>query len=160
MMKLTGHSCFSLFLISVAVYAILSAYGWSFKTGFFPLATAIPLLILALVQLLLELFGSPEGLEDRAAETEFASDAAPEVVRRRVLAIFSWIAAFILFVYLLGFSIAVPLFVFLFLTLQSSVSWQRSVFLSAITWACFYAVFERLINLRFESGWIQSALGL
>jgi hypothetical protein len=159
-MKLTGHSYFSLFLIAVAGYVILSASGWSFKTGFFPLATAIPLLILALVQLILELFGGPERAADRAAETEFANDVAPEVVRRRVIAIFSWIAAFILFVYVLGFPMAVPLFVFLFLTIQSHVSWPRSFFLSAITWACFYAVFERLINLRFESGWIQSALGL
>jgi hypothetical protein len=159
-MKLKGHSYFSLFLIAVAGYAILSASGWSFKAGFFPLATAIPLLMLALTQLLFEFFGGPERAEERAVDAEFAKDMPPEVVRRRVIAIFSWIAAFILFVYLLGFPIAVPLFVFLFLTWQSKVSWQRSFLLSAITWACFYAVFERLVNLRFESGWIQSALGL
>jgi hypothetical protein len=32
--------------------------------------------------------------------------------------------------------------------------------LTAITWSFFYVIFERLINLRFEAGWVQIALGL
>jgi hypothetical protein len=159
-MKSTGHGFFSIFLIVVAGFAIHSAHGWPFKAAFFPLAIAIPLLVLALLQLSLELFGPPEAADNRAVETEFSNEVPPDVARRRVIAIFCWIAAFILFVYLVGFPLAVPLFVFLFLKMQSDVSWQGSFALTAITWGFFYALFERLINLHFEHGWIQSALGL
>ena len=43
-----GNLLFSLFLIVVAGYAALSASHWSFKTGFFPLAISIPLLVLVI----------------------------------------------------------------------------------------------------------------
>jgi hypothetical protein len=159
-MKNPGHVVFSLFLIVMSGYAIYSASGWSFKTGFFPIAIAVPLVILALIHLALELFGAPEAAENRAADTEFSNDVSPTVARRRVITIFSWIAAFIVFVYLVSFPVAVPLFIFLYLKIQSSMSWPGSVALTAITWSFFYVIFERLINLRFESGWIQTAIGL
>jgi hypothetical protein len=54
----------------------------------------------------------------------------------------------------------VPLFIFLYLKLQSDVNWLRSVALTAITWIFYHALFERLINLRFEPGWVQTTLGL
>jgi hypothetical protein len=159
-MKNTGHVVFSLFLVMMSGYAIYSASSWSFKTGFFPIAIALPLVILALIHLALELFGAPETAENRAAETEFSSDVSPSVARRRAITIFSWIAAFIVFVYLVSFPVAVPLFIFLYLKLQSNVSWSGSMALTAITWSFFYVIFERLINLRFEAGWVQIALGL
>jgi hypothetical protein len=159
-MKNSGHVVFSLFLIAVAGYAIYSAAGWSFKTGFFPLAIAIPLMVMALLHLALELFSSPETAGSAAVDTEFARDIAPAVAWRRVIAIFAWIAAFIVFVYLFSFPVAVPLFIFLFLKVQSNVSWSRSIAMTVVTWGCFYAVFERLIHLRFEPGWVQTMLGL
>lgn len=159
-MKSKGHIYFSAFLLLVAGYVIFTASRWSFKTGFFPLAVAIPLLTLALVQLSLELFGAPEVSKGPAVEAEFSREVAPEVARRRVMIIFSWIAAFILFVYLIGFPFTVPLFIFLFLRFQSDVSWLHSITLTAITWGGFYTLFQRLIHIQFETGAIQTWLGL
>ena len=146
-MKKKGHIYVSVFLIAVAGYAIYSASQWSFKTGFFPLAIAIPLIILALI-------GGP------AVEAEFADEVSPEVARRRAIAIFSWIVAFILSVYLLGFPLTVPLFLFFYLKLQSQVSWPRSLTLTIVSWGGFYALFQRLVRLQFETGVIQTWLGL
>ena len=151
---------FSLFLIAVAGYVIYAASHWSFKTGFFPLAIAIPLMILALLQLSLELFGGPEAKAERAAEAEFSNALSPAESRRRALAAFSWIALFVLLVYLVGFPIAVPLFLFLYLRLQSKVGWSFSTVLTVLAWGAFYAVFERLIRLQFAPGEIQTWLGI
>jgi hypothetical protein len=158
--KRPGHVVFSLFLIAVDGYAIYCASRWSFKTGFFPLAIAIPLMTLALLQLALEMFGAPEAAAERAAEAEFSNEVSPEVGRRRAIATFSWIAGFVLFVYLLSFPVAVPLFIFLYLRLQSKVTWPLSLVITALTWGFFYALFERLIRLQFELGWVQIILGL
>lgn len=159
-MKSKGHLYFSAFLILVAGYVIFTASHWSFKTGFFPLAIAIPLLMLALLQFGLAAFGAPETSKGPAVEAEFSAEVAPEVARRRAVTVFCWIAAFILFVYLIGFPLTVPLFVFFYLKFQSDAAWTHSVALTVVTWGCFYALFQRLVHIQFEAGAIQTWLGM
>jgi len=158
-METKGNLLFSIFLLAIAGYAVFSASHWSFKTGFFPLAVAIPLIILVLVHLLLEILGGTEKSTGPAVEAEFVNDVPPEVARRRVLATFSWIAGFILLVFLLGFPTAVPLFVLAYLAVQSRVGWLQSITFTAATWGFFYYVFQRLLNLQFEAGVIQTWMG-
>ncbi|HEY2922748.1 MAG TPA: tripartite tricarboxylate transporter TctB family protein [Candidatus Binatia bacterium] len=159
-MKSKGHLYFSAFLIVISGYAILAASRWSFKTGFFPLAVAIPLLILVLIHLYLELFTPAEASKGPAIDAEFSDDVAPEIARRRVITIFSWIAAFILFVALIGFPLTVPLFIFCYLKFQSDVTWLSTIALTVIAWGFFYTLFQRLVHIQFEAGLIQSWLGL
>ena len=155
-----GHLYFSAFLLLLSGYAIFAASQWSFKTGFFPLAVSIPLLILVLIHFYLELFSAPEASKGPAVDADFSGEVPDEVARRRAVAIFAWIAAFILFVYLIGFPLTVPLFIFFYLKLQSGVSWPYSLALMAITWGFFYLVFERLVHIQFESGAIQTWVGM
>jgi hypothetical protein len=159
-LKSKGHLYFGTFVIVVAGYAIFAASRWSFKTGLFPLAVAIPLLVLTLLHLYLESFGAPETSTGPAVEAEFSNEVAPELARRRVITIFSWIAGFILLVYLLGFPLTVPLFVFFYLKIQSRVGWMQSSLLTAISWAVFYGLFLRLVRIQFEAGVVQSWFGI
>jgi Tripartite tricarboxylate transporter TctB family len=159
-MKAKGHLYFGALLILVSGYAIFAASHWSFKTGFFPLAVAIPLLILTLIHLGLEWFGQAETKRGPAVEAEFSDDVAPELARRRVIALFSWMAGFILSVYLVGFPLTVPLFVFFYLKFQSEVSWTNAIVLTLGTWGLFHGLFERLVRIQFEPGAIQIWLGL
>lgn len=159
-MKSRGHIVFSVFIVLIGAYVIFSASHWSFKTGFFPLAVAIPLVILALLHLLLQFFGAPETAGSPAVEAEFANDVSPEVARQRVIAIFSWIASFVLLVYLVGFPLAVPVFIFLYLKFYSRESWLSSLTLTAAAWGFFYVVFQHVVRLQFEDGIIQRWLSL
>jgi hypothetical protein len=93
-------------------------------------------------------------------ETEFSNEVPPEVARRRVVATFCWIAGFIVTVYLVGFPAAIPPFIFLYLKIQSQVNWLTSIALTATTWGFFYVVFQRIVQLQFESGVIQTWIGL
>ena len=155
-----GRILFCIFLITVAAYAIFASIGWSFKAKLFPLSISIPLLMLATAQLLLILFGKEETSEGGAMDVEFSTDVAPEIARRRVLGIFGWIVAFIALVYLIGFPITVPLFIFLYLKFQSEVTWLWTVVITGITWGCFYMLFQSLVHIQFEAGAIQTWLGL
>jgi hypothetical protein len=155
-----GSVLFCVFLIAVAGFAILAALGWKFKAALFPMSVSVPLLILATVQLLLVIFGKPETTADAAMDLDFSTDVPAEIARRRVIGSFSWIVAFILLVYLLGFPLTVPLFIFLYLKFQSDVSWPYSIALTAITWGLFYGLFQWLVHIQFESGAIQSWLGM
>ena len=159
-MKQKGHLYFSLFLLVVSGYAIYAASGWSFKTGFFPLAIAVPLLGLVLLHMYLEAWGPAEVSKGPAVEADFSGDVPDAVARRRVITIFAWIAGFILSVYLIGFPLTVPLFIVSYLRLESRVSWSFSLALTALTWIFFYFMFQRLVHIQFEAGVIQSALGI
>ena len=155
-----GHLYFSAFLLLVSGYAIFAASQWSFKTGFFPLAIAIPLLASVLIHLYLELFGAPEVSKGAAVDADFSSEVPDEVARRRVVAIFASIAGFIVCVYLIGFPLTVPLFILFYLKLQSNVTWLHSLALTTITWGFFYLVFQHLVHIQFETGAVQAWLGM
>jgi len=120
---------------------------------------SIPLLVLATVQLLQVIFGKGETDEGAGLDLDFSSDVPVEVARRRVINTFSWIIAFIVSVYLIGFPLTVPLFIFCYLKFQSQVSWLYSTTATAITWGGFYALFQWLVHIQFEDGAIQTWLG-
>lgn len=155
-----GRILFGLFLIAVAAYAAYSASGWTFKAKLFPLSVSLPLIVLAAAQILLDLFGKTETASGPAVELEFAADVPSDVVRRRVLGIFLWITGFILLVLLVGFPVAVPLFIFFYLSMQGRIGWPLSLTLTAVAWAFFYGLFQWLLHLPFEDGLIQTWLGL
>jgi hypothetical protein len=146
--------------MAVAAYAAYSARRWSFKAALFPLATSIPLFVLAGTQLILEVFNRDETTRGPAVELELSADVEPAVARRRITGILIWIAGFILLVFLVGFPIAVPVFIFSYLSLQSRVGWWLSFSLTAVAWLCFYGLFQWLLNLPFEEGLIRSLLGV
>ena len=157
---LKGRIIFCAFLIVVAASAIYMALDWPFKAKLFPLSVSIPLLILASIQLLQLLTGKAETTDSAAVDMEFSSDVPPEIERRRVIAAFSWIVGFIVCVYLIGFPLTVPLFIFVYLKFESGVGWFHTFLSTALTWAIFYGLFEKLVHLQFEQGVLQAWLGL
>ena len=157
---LKGRILFCIFLIAVAAYAIYSAHEWTFKTALFPLSVSIPLLILASIQLSQLILGKEKTNESAAVDLEFSSDVPPEVERRRVITAFSWIAAFIVSVYLISFPLTVPLFILFYLKFESEVGWLPALVAAAITWGSFYGLFQWLVHIQFEQGALQAWLGL
>jgi hypothetical protein len=155
-----GRLLFCVFLIAVAAYAIFAATAWSFQTKLFPLSVSIPLLVLATVQLLLLILGKEEVNDGAAMDLDFSTEVPAEITRGRVINIFCWIVGFILLVYLVGFPLTVPLFIFVYLKFQSDVSWLYTIVVTAVTWGCFYLLFQSLVHIQFESGVIESWLGM
>lgn len=142
-MRLSGAAFFSLALAVVAAYAVYTALRWPPKAALFPLVMGIPLLVLALAQTLVE-------LRDPAGRSQ-----APGA-GRRTLIVFAWMGTFIVLVLLAGFPIAVPLFVFCYLVMESREGVGLSIALAAAAWGVFHLLFERLLHFPFEAGLITS----
>jgi hypothetical protein len=140
-MRLSGAVAFSAGLALVAAHAVYAALRWPPKAALFPLVMGIPLLVLAVAQVILEL---------RAA----AGPAEPVGTGRRILAVFAWMVGFIALVLFGGFAAAVPIFVFLYLRLDSREGWLLSGVLAAAAWGFFHLVFQRLLHFPFEAGLI------
>ena len=73
----------------------------------------------------------------------------PEAVRHRTLSIIGWIAGCFLAIWLLGFSYAVPLFIFVYLKLEAREGWLMTVVVTFLSWLFFYMLFERMLNVPF-----------
>jgi hypothetical protein len=145
--RISGAALFSLALALVAGFAVYTALGWPPKAALFPLTMGIPLFVLATAQTVLD-------LRDPRAPS------GPAIARRRSLAVFAWMVTFIVLVLLLGFPIAVPLFVFSYLVMESRERWGLSIVLAAAAWGFFHLVFERLLHFPFEAGLLLQGAGL
>jgi hypothetical protein len=139
--RLSGAAIFSLCLAAAAAYAVHAALRWPPKAALFPLTMGIPLLVLALAQTLVEL---------RAPSPSSAAGGS-----RRALVVFAWMGTFIVLVALAGFPLAVPLFVFSYLVVESRERWSLALTLAAAAWGAFHLLFERLLHFPFEAGLIR-----
>jgi tripartite tricarboxylate transporter TctB family protein len=157
--RCSGRALFSLFLVGVSVFAVASAWRWPFKAAFFPLVVGVPLIVLAGVQLVLDLRGRGAPAAGPAMDLQLGGDVPDEVARRRAARLFAWIAGFVVLVAVVGFPVAVPIFMASYLGLESRVGWRMAAGLTVAAWAFFHGVFQWLLRLPFESGWIQTWLG-
>jgi hypothetical protein len=141
--RLSGAALFSVGLAVVAAYAVYAALRWPPKAALFPLTMGIPLLVLAAAQTVIELRDPP-------------APGTPAGALRRALAVFAWMAMFIVLVLLAGFPVAVPVFVFFYLVMQSREKLGLSIVLAAAAWGAFHLLFVRLLHFPFDDGLIRS----
>jgi hypothetical protein len=145
-------------IMACSGWAVYLAAGWPWKAALFPMAIGVPVFLLAAAEAAWALFGSADGA--RAMDFELSQDVPEPIARRRTWEILVWISGFFAAIVLLGFPVAVALFILLYLRIQGGESWLFSLVFSAAVWGFFYAVFARLLNLPFPAGWIQGWFGL
>lgn len=138
----------------VCGYGVFTAWDWPSKAALFPLAIGIPLFCLAAAEAAWALLGSRQ---ESAKAMDFQLSAHEKSLQRTGVAI-AWMLGFFAAIVLLGFPIAVPLFVLLYLKLQGGEGWVLSIVMTLAVWGIFYGLFDRLLHLPFAAGWLLSAL--
>ncbi|HUQ77112.1 MAG TPA: tripartite tricarboxylate transporter TctB family protein [Burkholderiales bacterium] len=153
-MPRTASLGLSLLIMLVAGYAVFAASAWPWKAALFPLAIGVPLFCLAAAEFLWSLLGP--------AHVKEAVEGDPELegATRRMLVAAGWMVGFLAAIVLLGFPIAVPLFLLLYLKLQGGEGWVLSVVITVVTSAIFYGLFDAMLHLPFPAGLLFSWLGL
>jgi hypothetical protein len=145
----------SALIMIVSGYGIVAATAWPWKAALFPLVIGIPLFALAAAEALWTLLGTdPASDEARDFQLSIGKDSL-----RRTLTAAGWILAFFAAIVLLGFPLAIPLFVFLYLKLQGREGWGISIAITLGTWAVFYGLFDLLLHLPFPAGWLFAWFG-
>ncbi len=157
------HNRASLFLglgiMALSAWAAISAWAWPTKAAMFPLVIAIPLFCLAAAEVLWVLLAAAAARSE-VMDYKLSADVPQKTARRRTLLAAGWTLGFFAMIVLLGFPIAVPLFVFLYLKIQGREGWMLSVVVTLAMWGFFYGLFDQLLHLPFPNGWIQDWLGL
>ena len=120
-MKVRPQAIFSfLFLIFFIVFAYV-AKDWRLQARLYPWVIGIPMVILALVQVILDLKGVERKQQDAApVDFQFAqATVEPAVAKRRAITMFAWFFGFFFGICLFGFSLTIPLMVFGYMYIQS-----------------------------------------
>jgi len=154
---LKGSLLFNLLLFAIISLLFFTSLGYGQKDKFVPLVILTPAMIMTLFCLLGEFFPkflrrvninlvSPGGGD---AETESLFSKTGRLVGRKgFLIVTGWLFGFYLLAFLVGFLIAIPVAILLFLKVFANYGWFKSLTMTAATWAIIYVVFELL--LRFE----------
>ena len=140
-------------IMALSAWAALSAWTWPLKTALFPLVISIPLFFLAAAELAWLLFAHGERVQPKDFQPPQA-DVPPALARPRIVGAIVWILGFFGAIVLLGFPLAVPLFLLLYLKLQARESWLFTIVFTAAVWAVFYGLFVQLLHLPFAVGWL------
>jgi len=161
-MKIRPQIALGVILVIFFLVFVYTAKDWRLQARLYPWAIGIPMLVLALVQVVLELkgIGAQKSGDNAPVDVQFAARADPVLARRRTGNIFCWIAGYIVAIGLIGFFYSVPLLVFLYLKVQSREKWPLSIALTAVAWIFFWALFDRLLHLPFPQGALFAWLGL
>jgi putative tricarboxylic transport membrane protein len=155
-LKIRPQAIFSFAIVIFFIVFVYQAQEWKMQARLYPWAVGVPMLILALIQLILDWKGVERKQRDDAApvDFQFAQTVDPVLARKRTLNIFGWFFGFFAGIWLLGFTITIPLMVFGYLKIQSGEQWRLSLTLTAIAWFFFWSLFVRLLTLPFPDGLI------
>lgn len=148
----------SLGVMVVSAWAVLAATAWPWKAALFPLVIGIPVFLLAAAEFCVAAIGRAASAEAQAIDFVPSQPVDRALALRRTVAAFGWLVAFALLIVALGFSLAIPIFVLLYLRLHAEGAWTRSLLLSVGAWAIVHGLFVRLLNLPFPEGWVQTWL--
>ena len=163
-MKLRPQTIFNLLVVVFFIVFVYESKDWRLQARLYPWAVGIPMLVLSIIYAFWDLKGR---LDKPAAQTsntpmdfQFTKGIDPALARRRALNLFAWILGFFVAIWLFGFHITIPAFVFLYLKVQSNEKWLLSIALTAGAWFLFWGLFDWLLRLPFPDGELLLWLGL
>ena len=163
-MKFKPQVLFSLVILIFLIVFVYVAKDWRLQARLYPWAIGVPMIVLALLHIYNEVSGRADKSKESTAvatptDYQFTQGIDKNLARRRTINIFCWIFGFFAGIWLIGFSYMVPLFVFLYLKLQSRESWGLSIGLTAGAWLIFWGLFNQLLKLPFPPGKVMDWLG-
>ena len=161
MVKLRPQIVFDLLVLLFFAYLVWEAKEWKPQARLYPWVIGFPMLLIAAIHLGMDLKGERKKSSGAApVDFQFAKGIDPVLARWRTIEIFSWIFGFLVGIWLVGFSVSIPVVVFLYLMIQAREGWGLSVLLTAGAWLLYWGLFERLLRLPMPEGKIFFWMGL
>ncbi|HEY7714379.1 MAG TPA: tripartite tricarboxylate transporter TctB family protein [Candidatus Binatia bacterium] len=152
--RLKGEGlAFTAFVGCVMAGALWVARDW-------PIRASIGVLVLGSIGVLLALWQFILDLISKETNQERSAFEVPEVEAESKwgnVEIWLWIVGFYLLILLLGFPVAVPLFVLAYAKAYRA-SWSLAGFLGLLAWGFVYGVFERILHVPWPTPLLYSLL--
>lgn len=139
------------------VSAIILARDWPDKARLFPFIVSVPSIVMLIIQLISDLRGPRSGKDELASVMDLPADKDMplNVLLRRAGTTFAWIFALFGVIYLIGFLLAVPMYVFLYMFVQAREKWWSSAIAASSIVALEVFVFHYLLHVT----WTEPIFG-
>ena len=148
---------FGFFVVVLFAWALWEAREWGFRARLFPWTLGFTGLAFALMQLDLDITGF---LRKGSVGLPQEADNETAMVVRRTAGITGWLLGFFFAIWLLGFSIAVPVATFLYLKVGAREKWLISIVLTLVAFGSFYGLFVYSLSVPFPQGLLLEWLGM
>ena len=141
-------------IFSLAV--VIGAYNYPFQASRrIPVIIGIAVFVLATIALINELRTKKKtpGNEQEVPgyNKEIPSDEEAQPSLASYWRTGAWVCGLGLAIYLVGFLVAIPLFIITFLKVNGT-GWWRSIIISVVTSGCIYGIFEYLLKFELYRG--------
>lgn len=151
---------FALVLTAVFAYATVTALALPEGAKLFPLAIALPSLVLAVLLAFISLWSRGKTIAARAPDPGEDPTLVPEERMRRTGVTAAWFLGIFAAVYLLGFLVAIPVSAFTYLRFAAREGWAPSIGVAALCWSVVFGVFDRLLHVPLPAGELLRAFGI
>lgn len=154
---INGRVVMAAIMLAIFVAMVLMAAAYPYKSRLLPWVIGIPGTLMALAQLIKEIAAArgPDGFfvgEAADAGTQAEDDQAARL--RQEIVLIGYLFGLVISHLLLGFWIASPLFVAVFLRLYEGASWRVVVLSAAATWLTLYVIFDQLLTVSIFEGFL------
>ena len=140
----------------VILLALLVAKDWPIRASIVILLLGSIGITLAFAQLVLD-FKTLRGKSSKPQRPTFEVAALEHQSRWGSLEIWAWLWGLFFAIHLIGFIIALPLFVFLYVKLYGG-RWLTAFILTAGTWGFLYGIFEEVLHVPWPKPWLWFVL--
>lgn len=152
-MKFKPHSFFTLAVILIMAYALWEARSWPLRASIMILVLGSAGILMAFIQLYTEFRASGKiqtsGMDIELDESQTGKKATP-----RILTFGGWVVALFLAIWLLGFTVSIPLFSLLYAKLNGA-RWYIALIIAAINLLFLQGLYEQLLHVPWPDPVLQ-----
>lgn len=161
MMKMSGRSIFSLFIVIFMIILVINSFEYNSKARLIPLAVGFLVLVMTLLQFIADTtpsmgrrlsFLRQKGMFTQQVNDQPNSEAQTQESEERwsqIMKTFIWLIGFTVLLYFTTYLFAVPIFLFLFIWLAGKEKIISALSVAVGMGVTMYVLFELLLGARF-----------
>jgi len=158
--KFNAGVFFTLFVLAVFAVGVYAAADWQIQARLFPWVIGIPALVMCVMQLFGDFFRRGDANEQDvhgAMDLPVDRSVPIAVVVKRAINSFGWVLGLFAAIWIVGFVVAVPLFIFLYLIWQAREKLWISTAYCVSMLVFIVGVFHLILNVPWPEGLFPQA---
>lgn len=155
---------FDAFFLVLLAAAVVTAWQWPFATRLFPLTIAIPVLVVAAAQFTKDAFFKDDADKDgesreRIRDIEVDRTVPTLLVAQRAGTFYLCALGFLAAILLIGFKLAVPLFMVIYFRSFSRTGWTVTLILTGLLTGLVLGLFDAVLHVAWPDSLLDHVMG-
>jgi len=143
----------SILFVTITALFLVGTIGWPYEAWLFPVAIAVPTLTVACFQFVQEIFTVRRaGATETYADIKSESAVTGAELTRRAIEAFAWVLGLLGGVYVVGFPVAITVFLLTYLRFRAKESWRYVIAMTTILVGMLYLFFDHVLHVVWPEG--------